>query len=523
MNPQKTLEIKGNLREHPLPELLVEIKQLRLNGSLRVSHEALKTVIYFDAGDVTFAVSNSRAFRLYELLLRENKITKEQLLKIPEFTNDLVLKKTLIERQTLAPAEAEAFFARQVTEIIDSAVRWNEGEWIFSPLIRIKGDFGCKIDIHGLLIGYARELPGAAAVNRLKSAAILFGVKNQAPAFIDLLPQEAFVLSRLENSLLNVEEITKRSGLPEIDTLKCVYSLWLGDFLNFRNWKSAFSEAKVSEIMSAKLTLVKDESQPVAAPVQEVRIPPRSEAPQSIAASDGQPTAATAPPFSVDEQLERIENANNFYEVIGVDRKADLSEIKQAYFALAKRMHPDLFHQETDAVYHRRIQDAFTMLAKVYDTLKTQSSRDVYDFKLRKELAAEPEKRKQQTTTEKENLEAQAADRFEQGFSHLMDENYEDALTCLAGAVHLAPGVARYHAYYGKALSFDPASYHKAATELQAAIKIDGDNAVYRIILAEFFIQVGLQKRAEGELNRLLAKFPDHEEARALLDSLQNK
>lgn len=44
--------------------------------------------------------------------------------------------------------------------------------------------------------------------------------------------------------------------------------------------------------------------------------------------------------------------------------------------------------------------------------------------------------------------------------------------------------------------------------------------AEFRIILAEFFIQIGLFKRAEGELNRLLAIFPNNKEAQTLLKNL---
>jgi hypothetical protein len=40
-------------------------------------------------------------------------------------------------------------------------------------------------------------------------------------------------------------------------------------------------------------------------------------------------------------------------------------------------------------------------------------------------------------------------------------------------------------------------------------------------MLAEFFIQFNLLKRAEGELNRLLAVYPSNREARELLDSLR--
>jgi hypothetical protein len=42
-------------------------------------------------------------------------------------------------------------------------------------------------------------------------------------------------------------------------------------------------------------------------------------------------------------------------------------------------------------------------------------------------------------------------------------------------------------------------------------------------LLAEFFIQVGFSRCAEGELNRLLAIFPHNKEAKILLDTLQKK
>jgi len=48
---------------------------------------------------------------------------------------------------------------------------------------------------------------------------------------------------------------------------------------------------------------------------------------------------------------------------------------------------------------------------------------------------------------------------------------------------------------------------------LQAAVKLDGESSDYPIMLVEFFIQVGLFKRDECELNRLLAIFPNNLEA----------
>ena len=42
-------------------------------------------------------------------------------------------------------------------------------------------------------------------------------------------------------------------------------------------------------------------------------------------------------------------------------------------------------------------------------------------------------------------------------------------------------------------------------------------------MMAEFYIQIEFFKRAEGELNRLLAIFPNNGEAQAILDTLRKK
>jgi cytochrome c-type biogenesis protein CcmH/NrfG len=93
----------------------------------------------------------------------------------------------------------------------------------------------------------------------------------------------------------------------------------------------------------------------------------------------------------------------------------------------------------------------------------------------------------------------------------------------LARAAHYAPKNAKYHAYYGKALSEDQKQRHKAETELQTALRLDPDNPTFRLMLAEFFVKMNLIKRAEGELTRLLAKFPSNRGARDLLESLKAK
>jgi hypothetical protein len=71
MTPQSELEIHGNFLENPFADLLAEIAQGRLDGSLRVSGKEKKCVIYFKGGSVVFAVSNARTSRLFDIPARQ--------------------------------------------------------------------------------------------------------------------------------------------------------------------------------------------------------------------------------------------------------------------------------------------------------------------------------------------------------------------------------------------------------------------------------------------------------------------
>ena len=152
MESRNNLETNGNLRINPLAELLVEISHIKLNGSLRMENAAEKIALYFDAGEVVFAVSNVRQHRLFESLLQAGKMTKEELVTIPEFTNDLALKEFLLQNNLCGEEEIKKFLSLQISAILKTALSWREGEWTFSPLVRIKGDFRFAVDLPNALV-----------------------------------------------------------------------------------------------------------------------------------------------------------------------------------------------------------------------------------------------------------------------------------------------------------------------------------------------------------------------------------
>ncbi len=519
MSSPNNLEINGNLTQHPPAELLVELLQARLDGSLRLSHHNNKTIIYVTGGEVVFAVSNQRQHRIFEMLLEAEAITKQRLVEIPEFTNDFALAKALQEKEILSASSLKSVFARQIEAILRDVFSWHEGLWVFSPLARIKEDIHHKVDIYSLLVEVARNMAKETIVRRFKSFKESFSRKATAPAYINLLPQEAFLLSRFDKAFLTIDEIKALSGLSDLDTLQKLYVLWLAGFLYRQHWDAAFDERRLSAMSSARYELKKQVAPPVV----------KASEPKPVAAEvkEEQPVQENVveekAELTLEKYLEQVEIAETHYELLNIHFESSTAEIKQAYFGLAKRFHPDLYHKQTDAKMHSRIQNAFSEIAHAYETLRDEENRKTYDFKLRKilkELEKLKPEEKARPRTEQKTL-TEASEIFEHGFNLLMEEDYEQALPYLSRAVTLAPNVARYHAYFGKVLSVDKNQRFKAEAALQTAIKLEADNPSHRVMLAEFFIQYNLVKRAEGELNRLLAIFPGNKEAKALLDSLQ--
>lgn len=66
-------------------------------------------------------------------------------------------------------------------------------------------------------------------------------------------------------------------------------------------------------------------------------------------------------------------SARDFYDVLGVSKNANASEVKKAYYALAKKLHPDTNKEDPEA------EKKFQEVQKAYEVLKDEEKRSVYD------------------------------------------------------------------------------------------------------------------------------------------------
>ena len=127
MTPQNNLDLKGDLQNNPVAELLVEIAQARLDGSLRLSCAKKKSVVYFRKGSVVYAVSNAREQRLFSVLLNRKKIDEKTLARFPNLANDLELGAELVRKNIFTKGELDGLITLQVESIIVDALAWSMG------------------------------------------------------------------------------------------------------------------------------------------------------------------------------------------------------------------------------------------------------------------------------------------------------------------------------------------------------------------------------------------------------------
>lgn len=527
VNPQVStyFEVEGKLSKHSTAELFSEISSAGLSGSLRLENGQQKAVVYFAGGKLVYAASNARQHRLFDFLIRTGQVTQQQITACKDFTNDQALSAQLIEKNILNKEAFGYIFREQLKEIVNLVINWKDGNWHFNALARIKEELWQEFDLRSPLREIAGNISGAEVSDRINYKQETFTiVERPADQQQVLTSPEYFVLSRMDHPL-SIYNLSILTGFPEDETAKVIYKLWMSGFVTRENGLAAFSAEKIADMLSAELQIKEKPKKVAPAPVaqkaaQEVTVAePEKEAPEEI---------------TIEKYLEQVEKAETFYDVLGVYMNTPIAEIKANYFSFAKQFHPDKYHLEAGSKFHQRLQHAFTQISQAYDTLKEQESREVYNFKMRREI--ERLKKRQELMQEMESQgqkideanEAEikkiehASEEFEYGFEYLMNEEYADAVPHLARAVSLAPKQARYHAYYGKALSFLDKNRHQAEKELVTAIKIEPGNTSYRMLLIEFYIDVNMPKRAEGELKKLLAKEPRNEDAKRLLASLQS-
>src|SRR5919112_185478 len=158
----------GQLKDHPLVELIHEISDARLSGALRLAFERVRAAVYFESGEVVAAASNLRALRLTEILLKGGALDAPTLFAVAgEGASDEQAAASLLRAGVLEEAGLRRARERQTAEVLRDVFRRREGEWGFDPRVRLAGERQACADVRQLLLEGAREMAPEAVSRRM--------------------------------------------------------------------------------------------------------------------------------------------------------------------------------------------------------------------------------------------------------------------------------------------------------------------------------------------------------------------
>ena len=504
--------MNGQLSEQPLAELIREISSRSLGGRLRLEHDRVKVVAYFENGRFIYAASNLRTLRLREYLKKSAVVSEEDLARFDDRLADIDLLKQLQAQNLLTPALAEQVHAKQVADVLRLVLLWTEGTWEFDSRSRLEGQPELRIDVNSLILDAGRRLPAGFAATRFRNPAELITPLAEPLTNENLLPPEAFLLLRIDRQM-SLREVLTISGLGEQETLQLVYSLALAGLLQREHWKSSFPDQQPTR------------PAPPPAPEPPPPPPPKPEPSRELDRAE------------VESFLDRVKTAQTHYDVLGVNGEVSPESLKTIYYQLARQFHPDRYRR-SEASLVTRLESAFARITQAYDTLRDDGLRASYNSKLAARRKAEqladptpkaptPESEPQQPAATEGVAEPvmtkaeRAALQFKEGLTALELGQRKVALGLFASAASAAPDEPRYRALYGQMLAANENTRRVAETELLAAVKLDPKNAEYRVTLAELYRDLGFKLRAKSEAERALTLDRNNRQARDLLQTLK--
>lgn len=208
--------------------------------------------------------------------------------------------------------------------------------------------------------------------------------------------------------------------------------------------------------------------------------------------------------------------------MLGVSATAEASDVQAAYFALARKLHPDRLRSL--GLRDRRYEAVFAVINQAFSELSDAGKRAKYEQK----LAREAESGLDDHAAERmalDILNAEAA--FQKGEMALRHNNFTAAAAAFKEALDLNPEEAEHHALYAWSrwctVSDKDAVTKEVKNLLRAAIRLSPKNPTGYFYRGQIAKQSGQIETAEQCFRKVLELDPDHRDADSELRILHKR
>jgi hypothetical protein len=344
----EALTAAGNLAEIGLPALMGRIFSEGNTGRLRIWQEQVEKNVYFEAGLPVMAASNDVADRMLAMLVRERAVSpaqREEVEKVVDASGRKV-GGVLVDMGLLRSDELLPAVRRHYESIILSLFGWSAGLWQIEPGMTA-GPERTRLLRHpaalvreGLARGYAIEKI-AAHVGSGKNLFALDTSGTSSDVVRQMLadPAEARV-PLLFDGVRSLDEVARSSGLPDATVWQIAFAL-----LCFGALRPASSGSGANQGLHIG--------------VRDLQIARERVVARHALAQEG-----------------------DYFQVLGVDRQADASEIRRAHERLVRECSPEVLGPELAHELKEALETIHEVLDEGLRILATPSLRAAYQGNL---------------------------------------------------------------------------------------------------------------------------------------------
>ena len=493
--------ITGRLSEEPLARVLSRILACARSGALKISKGAMIRQLFIERGKaIRYAASNLLPESLSEHLKRQGRFRPEQMRKATASKEPReLLSSSLLRLGFISPEEHRALVGEMIERIVVGAAAWSDASYEYQegdlPFTQ-PGDAGLPVPV--AILGLVRHCQDLSALRSVLDGPDRKVRLNPVPAMpiqeIPLDPAEGYLVSRADGTL-SLGEIASMSPLGQQETEKALCGLILAGIL-------APDEA------AARPEPPRPEAETVTAlPAQ-----------QELRSRPSAPTPPAPPPRKpagpVEEMLERYAalRGQTFYKVLGVATTAPESEIRHAYYSLAKRLHPDKFSDEETK---SRAEKVFAAITEAYAALSKPESRREYD-----QAAAAPAVDKAAAEAGSAAAGAELArQNFLRGKAHFENGEFVKSLPFFEHAVEQDGSKEEYRRFLALVQSRNPRLRREAEQNFLRAIELNPTFAENYAHLGVLYRKMGQEAKGEDYLHKALSWDSTNATAREALGS----
>ncbi|HET7293900.1 MAG TPA: DUF4388 domain-containing protein [Vicinamibacteria bacterium] len=532
--------MKGSVEQGILPTVLRDLYVGRRTGFLHFNRAEERRSVYFAKGNLVHADTNVREERLGETLVRQGLLTEADLRRAAGFVlrDKKRLGAVLLELGVLNADKLDDALALHVREILLRVMTWTEGEYEFEEKEEagLEPGFALKLSTGEVILEAVRRIEDPDVIRyAMGDIDRVLGLSSD-PLLrfqkVTLSPADAYILSRIDGTL-SCREVVQVIPMVAEDTMKGLFGLLCTGIVEYLPLppKTAKPEPR-----AVPRPAPPPEPAPSAAPAPETAAPPAPPPAAPPLPTASAPAPAAPPPqassgLSPEQEARRKEvlesfedlRAKNHFEILGIPRASGEAQVKEAYFKLARRFHPDTHHDPALADLRDKIEAIFIRLGEAYEVLRDRNRRAAYESDLVARLPKVPTAAAAPADAEgtrDPEFEAKAAEEALRRADKLYaQEKYWDSIQLLEPALTSLRGklLQKGRVLLARNYLKNPKWVKRAEEQLQTVVKDDAGNVDAHFLLAGIYRSSGLRTRAFHAYERVLELRPEHEEARAAI------